>query len=96
MFHRCSKCTYIEVPQVTKTFATILSKPDWMWGAEMGVNEMGVAIGNEAVWNRLSDKETDLVPRLLGMDLLRFVVLRFLRRCMLCFATPLHRPTFLC
>ena len=67
-----------------------------MWGAEMGVNEMGVAICNEAVWNRLSDKETDLVPRLLGMDLLRFVVLRFLRRCMLCFTISLHRPTFLC
>ena len=43
-----------------------------MWGAEMGVNEMGVAIGNEAVWNKLLDVETDLVPRLLGMDLLRF------------------------
>ena len=28
-------------------------------------------IGNEAVWNRLSDPEHDLVPRLLGMDLLR-------------------------
>ena len=28
-------------------------------------------IGNEAVWNRLSNSEHDLVPRLLGMDLLR-------------------------
>ena len=44
-----------------------------MWGAEIGANEMGVAIGNEAVWNKLLDVETDLVPRLLGMDLLRFV-----------------------
>ena len=49
-----------------------MSKPAWMWGAEMGANEHGVAIGNEAVWNRLSDTEYDAVPRLLGMDLLRY------------------------
>ena len=39
----------------------------------MGANSYGVAIGNEAVWNRLSDPDYDSVPRLLGMDLLRFV-----------------------
>ena len=39
----------------------------------MGANSYGVAIGNEAVWNRLSDPEFDAVPRLLGMDLLRYV-----------------------
>jgi len=41
-----------------------------MGGAEMGANEAGVVIGNEAVWNRLSGPQ-DLQPRLLGMDLLR-------------------------
>ena len=51
----------------------LLSKPAWLWGAEMGTNSYGVAIGNEAVWNRLSDPEFDAVPRLLGMDLLRYV-----------------------
>ena len=30
-----------------------------------------MVIGNEAVWSRLSDPDHDLVPRLLGMDLLR-------------------------
>ena len=39
----------------------------------MGTNSYGVAIGNEAVWNRLSDPDFDAVPRLLGMDLLRYV-----------------------
>jgi hypothetical protein len=42
-----------------------------MWGAEMGANEKGVVIGNEAVWTKLNS-EDDLVERLLGMDLLRF------------------------
>ena len=58
------------------TYETILSKPAWLWGAEMGANSFGVAIGNEAVWNRLSDSEYDAVPRLLGMDLLRYMILR--------------------
>jgi hypothetical protein len=65
------KCTYIEIDQAPSTYPCILSKPDWMWGAEMGANSEGVVIGNEAVWNRLSDPKVDLVPRLLGMDLLR-------------------------
>jgi dipeptidase len=61
------KCTYIEIPQIQKVNALLLSKPFWIWGAEMGVNEHGVAIGNEAVYSK------DPVPEsgLLGMDLLR-------------------------
>ena len=39
-----------------------------MWGAEMGANEHGVVIGNEAVWTVEPD-ESD--PALLGMDLVR-------------------------
>ena len=56
---------------MSETHAVILSKPSWMWGAEMGANERGVVIGNEAVWSRCSDPDYDAVPRLLGMDLLR-------------------------
>lgn len=61
------RSTYVEIPQAPRTFATLLSKIDWMWGAEMGANERGVVIGNEAVWTR----EPAGPPALLGMDLVR-------------------------
>lgn len=62
------KCTYIEIPQAEKTHAVLLSKPFWMWGAEMGINEHGLVIGNEAVYSKIP---ASLKPALLGMDLLR-------------------------
>lgn len=63
------QCTYIEVEQVLKTHAVILSRPSWLWGAEMGANEHGVCIGNEAVWTKEPVGEGEA---LLGMDLLRY------------------------
>ena len=60
-------CTHIEIPQVTETNEVVLSCPHWIWGAEMGANEHGVAIGNEAAWSREPYAKTGL----LGMDLLR-------------------------
>jgi len=62
-----TRCTYLQIPQAGRTFAVILSKPRWMWGAEMGANEHGVVIGNEAVWTTEPYAETGL----LGMDLVR-------------------------
>lgn len=53
-----------------ETRSVILSKPSWMFGAEMGSNDAGVVIGNEAVWSDYKSNESD-VKRLLGMDLLR-------------------------
>jgi dipeptidase len=68
------QATYIRIPQVPRTFEVLLSRPFHMWGGEMGVNERGVVIGNEAVFTRVGiDRKT---PALTGMDLLRFALER--------------------
>lgn len=65
-------CTWTTIPQVARTHAVVLSQPWWMWGAEIGANEHGVVIGNEAVFTTQPLGE----PALLGMDLLRLALER--------------------
>ncbi len=61
------RCQYVELPQVRHTARVLGAQPYWLWGFEHGVNEHGVAIGNEMVATR------EAVPAvgLLGMDLVR-------------------------
>ena len=61
------QCTWSVIPQVEHTNAVLLCRPFWMWGAETGVNEHGVVIGNEAIFTR----EPLGKDGLLGMDLVR-------------------------
>jgi len=61
-------CTHVEIPQVAETYAVMGHSPWWVWGFEHGVNEHGVAIGNETVFSR---EELEAQPGLIGMDLVR-------------------------
>lgn len=67
------RCTWIDVAQVPHRYGCIVGRPAWMWGAEMGVNECGLAIGNEAIFSR---KVRRSGVALLGMDLLRLALER--------------------
>ena len=66
------RVTYTELEQVPHTYGALISRPLWLWGAEMGVNEKGLCIGNEAVFTRGPYGKTGLT----GMDLLRLALER--------------------
>jgi dipeptidase len=66
------RATYIDVDQIPRTNEVVLSRPAWMWGAEMGANEHGLAIGNEAVFTKVPVARVGL----LGMDLVRLALER--------------------
>lgn len=66
------KCTYIEIDQCQETYEVFLLKPSWIWGCEMGGNEFGLNIGNEAVFTREKYGE----PALTGMDMIRLALER--------------------
>lgn len=66
------------IPQVGETYATLGSSPYWCWGYEEGINEYGVAIGNEGIATRVlmldlaaNASGSGPTPGPTGMDLLR-------------------------
>jgi secernin len=67
------KLTYVTIDQVPETYAVLLSKPHWIWGAEIGANQHGLVAGNEALFSRM---EASAEPGIIGMDYLRLVLER--------------------
>ena len=72
------RLAYVEIADDRETLAHVGASPYWCWGHELGVNECGVAIGNEALFTRdLAQNQADAragdppEPGILGMELLR-------------------------
>lgn len=59
---------YLRIPDAG-ALALVGSHPTWLWGLEHGVNDHGVAIGNERVWT--IDNPRAQSAGLIGMDLVR-------------------------
>ncbi len=67
------KTTYITIQQIAHTYECVLLKPNWIWGAEMGWNEWGLNIGNEALFSLVKRGQYE---GLIGMDLIRLALER--------------------
>lgn len=69
------RATHIDVePSPRRTLGVLASRPRWSWGIEHGVNEAGVAAGNEAIYTTLDPRSAP--PALTGMDLVRLALER--------------------
>jgi len=66
------RTTWAVLPRSGRRRTVLLCRPYWMWGAEMGVNDAGLAIANEAIFARGRRFPMRKAP--LGMDLLRLAL----------------------
>src|SRR5262249_53214238 len=60
------------IPQARRTYEVVLDKSFWLFGGEIGANEHGVAIGNEAVFSNRPSKGDGVIL----IDLLRLMLER--------------------
>lgn len=66
------RVTHRVIPQAPVTYEVVLDKSFWLYGGEIGVNEHGVAIGNEAVFSNRPAEGDGVVL----IDLLRLMLER--------------------
>jgi Dipeptidase len=66
------RLTHLVIPQARHTHEVLLDKSFWLYGGEIGVNEQGVAIGNEAVFSNLASEKDGVIL----IDLLRLMLER--------------------
>jgi secernin len=62
------RITHLVIPQVKETYEIFLTKAFWTYGCEIGVNEYGLAMGEEAVYTTEMTEEKDGI---IGPDLMR-------------------------
>ena len=70
-----TRCTHIAVePFDRPTLRCVISRPEWGWGAEHGVNEAGLALGNATIYTTLDPRP--FPDALTGMDIVRLALER--------------------
>jgi len=62
------RLTHLVIPQAAETNEVLLTKAFWTWGCEIGVNEHGLCMGEEAVFTTEMQEEADGI---IGPDLMR-------------------------
>jgi secernin len=67
------RLTHLVIPQALETHEVLLTKAFWTWGCEIGVNEHGLCMGEEAVFTREKDEDQDGI---IGPDLMRLALER--------------------
>ncbi len=72
------RLTHLVIPQSRQTYEILLTKAFWTWGCEIGVNEYGLAMGEEAVFT--TEMEQEAQTGVIGPDLMRLA----LERCRDC------------
>jgi dipeptidase len=66
------RLTHLVIPQARRTHEVLLDKSFWLYGGEIGLNEHGLAIGNEAVFSNLASERDGVIL----IDLLRLMLER--------------------
>lgn len=62
------RITHLVIPQAEETYEILLTKAFWTYGCEIGINEYGLSMGEEAVFTTQMDEEKDGI---IGPDLMR-------------------------
>jgi dipeptidase len=62
------RITHLVIPQAEETYEVFLTKAFWTYGCEIGINEYGLAMGEEAVFTTEMTEEKDGI---IGPDLMR-------------------------
>ena len=67
------RITHLMIPQAAETYEVILTKAFWTYGCEVGINEYGLSMGEEAVF---TDEMAEAKDGIIGPDLMRLALER--------------------